>query len=196
MWSVSKVNKKLDRASRATSRVFEFMPHSQFVDLVTFDLEESNQCRAAGTLWVRRGCILMGGPCSAQAADLHSLWRAYQKRQLFRKLGSLIVSKAGFPYWVGKHTVAMVQFRDNILLATDAPPSEYAELVELVRGILEEAWGLHVVCDCVTDTQLTCTRACCSAVFKAMGVVMVWSECGLGMAFIEPSSVTPQWQLK
>ena len=87
-----------------------------------FDLGENNRCRAVGTVWVRQGCIPMGGPFSAQAADLHSLWRVYRHRHLFCRLGSLIVSDAGFPNWVGRHTVAMVQFRDNKLVAMDPPP--------------------------------------------------------------------------
>ena len=98
------------------------MPHTQLVDLVRFDLTENNKCKGAGRISVRTGCIPMGGPCSVQAADLHSLWQAFQKRHLFCASGSLVVSDAGYPYWVGEHTVAMVQFRDNILVPTDTRP--------------------------------------------------------------------------
>ena len=69
--------------------------------------------------------------------------------------------------------MTMVQFRDNILVATDAPPSRYAEVVETVRSILQAAWGLPVVCECIMDSQLECTGECCGAICKAMGVVMV-----------------------
>ena len=73
------------------------------------------------------------------------------------------------------------------------PRKEFANVVELVRGILEEAQGLLVVCD---DTQFTCTGACCGPVCKAMGVVLVRPGTGSSMAFIEPSGVTPEWTLK
>ena len=91
--------------------------------------------------------------------------------------------------------MAMVQFRDNIFVATDAAPGRYAEVVELVRNILEGAWGLLVVCDCSTDTQLSCTSSCCVLVCKAMGTVLVRGSGGSGMAFVEPSSVNAQWKL-
>ena len=78
----------------------------------------------------------------------------------------------------------------------DAPPSRYAEVVETVRGILQAAWGLPVVCECITDSQLECTAECCGAICTAMGVVMVRGQDGSGTAFIEPSSVTKQWELK
>ena len=118
----------------------------------------------------------MGSPFSAQAAHLHSLWCVFQKSNLFRQLGTLIVSETGFPYWVGEHTVALVQFRDNTLMANEPPPpppQAWASLVENVRGILQKAWGLVVVCDCITEVQIPCTEVCRDLVCKAVGVVMV-----------------------
>ena len=40
----------------------------------------------------------MGGPFSVQAADLHCAWFVYVKRNMFRRLGTLIVSDSGYPY--------------------------------------------------------------------------------------------------
>ena len=97
VWSISRTHKKLDRVGKATNQSFDIMPHTQLVDLVRFDLTENNKCKAAGRIWVRTGCIPMGGPFSAQAAGLHSLWPAFQKNHLFRALGSLVVSDAGYP---------------------------------------------------------------------------------------------------
>ena len=45
-------------------------------------------------------------------------------------LGSLIISEAGFPYWVGEHRVTLVPSRDNFLPATNAPQVGWAVLVE------------------------------------------------------------------
>ena len=53
-------------------------------------------------VWVRTNCIPMEGPFSAQGADMHSVWQAYQHRNLFRQLGALTVSAEGFPLWQGQ----------------------------------------------------------------------------------------------
>ena len=137
----------------------------------------------------------MGGPFSAQAADLHCVWTAYQHRGLFRQLGDLKVSESGFVYWVGKHTVAMCQFRDNILVATDAPQEACVELVEQRMYVLQTSWGLPVVCECISDKQDSCTGRCCGPICKAMGMVMVRGQNGTGLAFVEPAGVTGSWDL-
>ena len=114
---------------------------------------------------------------------------------LFRELESLIVSDAGFPYWLGRHVVDMVQFRDNILMATDAP-RRICKRGRVSARYTPRGMGPPVVCDCITDTRLTCIGARCGPVCKAMGVVPIRSGTGSGMAFIETSSVTPEWTLK
>ena len=42
----------------------------------------------------------------------------------------------------------MCQFRDNILVASNADPTECKELVSLVKSVLENARGLPVECSC------------------------------------------------
>ena len=81
----------------------------------------------------------MGGLFSAQSADLHSIWSAYTHGGLFRALGQLHLTAEGYPYWRGRYTTALCQFRDNIVLGTDAPHAERAGLVNQVRDILQRA---------------------------------------------------------
>ena len=45
--------------------------------------------------------------------------------------------------------MARFQFCDNVVVATDAPPTEQAEFVEIVCGVLQEVWGLRVTCECI-----------------------------------------------
>ena len=121
-WSASRDSKKLDRAGKANSTKFWFITHTQMTDTIQFEMENNNFIRAARNLWSRQGCIPKGGSFSAQAADLHSLWSVYNSHHLFYTLGQLSVSPEGFPYWSNPHgTVALCQFRDNILIATTFP---------------------------------------------------------------------------
>ena len=163
----------LDRAGKATVAGFKYITHQQLTAIVRHELSKSNVCWAAGTVWVRTNCIPMGGPFSAQGANIHSVQRVYQHRGLFRQPGALTVSPEGFPLWEGRWgRVAMCQFRDNILIATDCPEAKQAALIENIRTIVKIAWGLEVECDCITPQQNKCTRCCCGPVRKAVGVVM------------------------
>ena len=120
-------------------------------------------------------------------------WSSYVHKHAFRSLGQLIVYDAGYPFWVGKWTVALCQFRDNILLASDAPQDEWGEVVELVRGVLQKAWGLLVVCECIGLDVSQWQGECRGQVCKAMGMVSVKDESGEGMSFTEPAALTAQW---
>ena len=71
----------------------------------------------------------MGGLFSAEGADLHSIWNAYVHTNLFRWLGNRTVSP-GIPMWeVPYGRVALCQFRDNILVATDGPRDACAPVI-------------------------------------------------------------------
>ena len=48
------------------------------------------------------------------------------------------MSPEGFVHWVGRWTIALIRFRDNVLLATNAPRTDFQEVVEEVRGVLQE----------------------------------------------------------
>ena len=135
---ISHDSKKLDRAGRANSTKLWFITHTQMTDTIQFEMENNNFIWAAGNLWSRQGCIPMGGSFSVQATDLHSLWSVYTSRHLFYTLGQLSVSPEGFPCWRNPHgTVALCQFRDNILIATTFPDSPRTHIVETVCKILE-----------------------------------------------------------
>ena len=76
-WSIHKDHRRLDRAGKVCAQRFRYVTHDDLIRLVEFDLTSNNHCTAAEQVWERDGCIPMGGPFSAQAADLHCVWCAY-----------------------------------------------------------------------------------------------------------------------
>ena len=54
----------------STSNRFFHMQHTDFENLVHFSLMTDTFTQASGRMWDRHGAIPMGGPFSAQAADL------------------------------------------------------------------------------------------------------------------------------
>ena len=195
VWSVNHTHKRLDRAGKANAKGFKWITHEELTNLVLFELEQNNRCQASGQVWCRDLCIPMSGSFSAQSADLHSIWSAYTHRQLFRALGQLHLTTEGFPYWRGQFTTALCQFRDNIVLGADAPPEQRAALINKVRGSLQKAWGLRVVCECMNNSP-QCVGACCTPTTKVMGYVPVREPKGTGIAFVEPSALTGRWGLR
>ena len=90
-----------------------------------------------------------GGSFSAQSADLHSCWGAYQGRRLLRSLGELCFTEFGFMFWRRDEGVmTMCQFRDNILVGSSYPDSGRVQLIHTVCSLLGDVWNLKVVCDC------------------------------------------------
>ena len=72
-------------------------------------------------------------------------------------------------HYVGEWTVALCYFRENVLLASDAPPADWARVVELVESVLERALGLPVVCACIspeTPPALPASGRCASSTFQ------------------------------
>ena len=70
-------------------------------------------------------------------------------------------------HYVGEWTVALCYFRENVLLASDAPPADWARVVELVESVLERALGLPVVCACISpETPLPASGRCASSTFQ------------------------------
>ena len=197
VWSVHHMHSALDRAGKATASGFRYITHDRLCSIIAHELENNNACWAAGRVWVRTNCIPIGGPLSAQGADIHSLWQAYEHRSQFRQIGALTVSREGFPMWEGRWgRVAMCQFRDNILIATDSPHSKQVSLIQKIHDILKAAWGLEVECDCITPQQAQRTGHCYAPVRKAMGVVMTLHPAGEGCAFVEPAALNPDWSLR
>ena len=62
----------------------------------------------------------------------------------------------------------MKQFHDNVLMAINAQPDNYQRVVEEVRNVLQEVWGIPVRCDCANDDGV-CQGNCMGPVFGAMG---------------------------
>ena len=156
-WSLHKKCKRLDRAGRGNSTNFWYITHEGLVKTVEWEMSNNTYIISAGKLWTRQDCIPMGGSFSAQSANLHSLWSVYTytdstHRHLFRQLGTLKIAEQGFIYWENaRGKVSLQQFRDNILIASTYPDSPETALVHAVRGILQQAWGLTVLCDCCTS---------------------------------------------
>ena len=73
-WSIHRDTPKLDRAGVATSEKFWVLTHSHLTAMLNFELLHNNVLQAVGRLWSRKISIPMGGPFSAQSADLHTLW--------------------------------------------------------------------------------------------------------------------------
>ena len=174
IWSVHHAHTKMDRAGKAFGGSFHCVIHDELVKIVSHELTNNNGCYSTGSLWARTNCIPMGGPFSAQGADLHLVWAAYTGRGKFTSLGKLEVTTKGWPVWHGRwgHT-SMCQFRDNILLATDALARNRAGVVQTMREVLKSSWHLDVDCECISKKVHRCTSSCCNSVTKTVGVVMV-----------------------
>ena len=98
-----------------------------------------------------------------------------------------------FVYWETQWgDVTLCQFRDNLLMATSFPNHPTVGIVQRVLTILQLAWGLRVLCPC----DDTCRVTCLSTSAVAMGYFLVVSTEGCASTYIQPSSLTPQWDLK
>ena len=88
----------------------------------------------------------MGGPLSAQSADLHTLWGIKTKSKKMRDVGVLTISDEGFPVWVrGQDCFSLAQFRDNVLIASSLHSGTHTTLVQDISSVLSEIWQLEVV---------------------------------------------------
>ena len=85
-WSIHKENRPLDRAGQAKNSTFHFITMDQFFSPVEFSLTCDNVVPAAGEPWRRVGAIPMGGPFSAQPADLHCIWMCKKSVSLLRTM--------------------------------------------------------------------------------------------------------------
>ena len=77
----------------------------------------------------------MGGPFSAQSADLHTLWRVKRVGKRLRNWGELNISDEGYIYWQrGPLWFSLSQFRDNILFASNHRPGTHTSIIQTVTG--------------------------------------------------------------
>ena len=137
----------------------------------------------------------MGWIFSAQCADLHSVWAAYKKCNAFRRLSALKVSQEGFIYWEGCWTVVLGQFRDNVLLATNAPVAACRELIQEVHHILPEVWSIPIHCNCA-DQNGDCQGVCLGPVCTTMGYCCARTPEGKGFFRVQLATLKVDWSLR
>ena len=171
VWSIHRYNKSIDRAGMGTSSRFTHLHHQNLENLVYFSLLTDTCTQASGQVWSRTRAIPMGGPFSAQSADLRSIWAAKKRTDLMRKIGQLSFSPRGHPLWTTPrgNTVHLAQFRDNILVGARGPSPTHE--MQSVCDTLSEVWNLPVLCDCMTEEQRVCQRTCTSPSLTAMGFI-------------------------
>ena len=115
----------------ATSDKFWVLPHDRLTGMLKLELLHNNVLQAVGKLWSKKISIPMGGPFSAQSADLHTLWGVKRNGKRMKDWGSLNLSEDGYVFWtMGTIWFSLAQFRDNVLLATNIPPSTRTTLVQ------------------------------------------------------------------
>ena len=184
-WSINKDTPKLDRPGQATNTRFWHLEHDVLSRLLQFELQENNVLQSVGTLWRRETSIPMGGPFSAQCADLHT-----------RDWGDMTISDTGHVYWSrGTSWFSLCQFRDTILMATNRTPSTSTTLVNTVPSTLSDVWNLEVLCPCLDGGAACCEGACLSNTIQALGISMMVGG-GVGTSSAHPSSLTDTWVLR
>ena len=196
VWSIHRDNKSLDRAGKGTSDRFFHMAHTDLENLVYFSLMTDTFTQASGRVWDRQGAIPMGGPFSAQAADLRSIWGVKQRIDLMRRLGRLHFTERGHPLWLTPtgNTLSLSQFRDNVMVAARGPTAKHT--MKSVTDTLTEIWDLPVLCPCITDTVHTCTTECMTTSVTAMGITVHLHKAHPPLIYTQPSGLTNTWCLK
>ena len=195
-WSIHCDNKQLDRARvGTTSRLFH-LPHTTLENLVYFSLLTDTYSQASGKLWPRTGAILMGGPFSAQSADLRSIWGIKQCTDLMRHPGNLSFSPRGHPLWTTPrgNVLSLAQFRDNVLVGAKGPTARSE--MQQVCDTLSAVWSLPVLCDCMTEDDGVCLQTCMSHTITAMGFTIHVREQHPALVYAQSSSLTAEWGLK
>ena len=194
-WSIHKTDKSMDRVGKATDYDFSVISHAELVDLITFSLRTDNFCWAAGSAWQRLFAIPMGGSFSAQSADLYCIWAFHLLKARSRQWGELTTSASGFPIWKSPtgRTMALAQFRDNVLIASAGPRA--ASAARDVCHTPSDVWKLPVLCPCMQNPGDPCKEACMTQDLRALGVCMHRAR-GQGTCIAHPSAFNEHWGLK
>ena len=138
----------------------------------------------------------MGGPFSAQSADVRSIWGAKRRVDLMRTLGNLQFSPRGHPLW---HTpcgniLSLAHFRDNVLVGARGR-SASAEM-QRVCDTLFQVWELPVLCDCMSLENWVCNGACMGPSLTTMGFTTHLVPDCPQLIYAQPSGLTKDWHLK
>ena len=67
---------------------------------------------------------------------------------------------------------SLAQLRDNVLLATNIPPSTRTTPVQEVCDLLSKIWKLEVLCDCVDARAVSCVGNCLQQSRRTLGIHM------------------------
>ena len=67
--------------------------------MLNFELLHNNVPQAVGKLWSKKVSIPMGGPFSAQSADLHTLWGVKKNGKRMKDWGNMSLSEDGYVFW-------------------------------------------------------------------------------------------------
>jgi hypothetical protein len=172
------------------------LTHNHLSAMLNFELLHNNVLQAVGQLWSRKVSILVGGPFSAQRADLHTLWGVKKNGKRMKNWGNMSLSEDGYVFWTrGTMWFSLAQFRDNVLLATNLSPGTRTTLVQEVCDLLASIWNLEVLCDCVDGGAQSCDGDCLSQSRRALGVHMTVGG-GHCCAVTHPSALTDTWELR
>ena len=113
-----------------------------------------------------------------------------------RDRGTLNLSEDGYVYWTkGTMWFSLAHFRDNVLLATNIPPSTHTTPQQKVCDLLSEIWKLEVLCDCVDAGVVTYVVDCLQQSRRALGVHMT-VEGRKSCTVTHPSALTDTWDLR
>ena len=196
IWSIHRDNKKLNRARRGTSNRLTHLPHPELENVVYFSWLTDIYPHAPGKIWARTCAISMGGPLSAQGADLRSLWGANKRVDLMRRSGNLTFSPRGHPLWHTPrgNTLSLAQFRDNVLVGAKGPRA--TREMQHVCLVLTETSGLPVLCECMREEVRVCQNKCMTPSLTAMGFTVHLWEHNPALLYTQPSSLTSSWHLK
>ena len=196
IWSIHRDNKKLDRAGKGTSSRFQSILHRDLENLVYFSLLADTYTQASGRIWSRTGAIPMGGPFSAQSADLSSVWGAKTRVGLMRKMGNLSFSPRGHPLWSTPrgNTLSLAQFCDNVIVGARGPTTKSE--MQQVCNTLSEVRTFPVLCDCMTVDDTVCKGTCMGMSLAAMGMATHPKGTHPPLIYAQPSGLTSDWHPK
>ena len=82
------------------------------------------------------------------------------------------------------------------LVPSSYPDSPRTRLIETVRNILQQCWGLRVLCECSSPTSDACTYVCHGTSVHAVGHCLVRGSAGEGSAYTHPNALDSSWSIK
>ena len=97
VWSIHKDNPAHDRTGMGQHTRFEYITQQQLEGLVELSLTKDIYAQVAGQLWCQSASIPMGGPFSAQGADLHSVWQAKKEMSFSPQIGNTLIFRHTTP---------------------------------------------------------------------------------------------------